>query len=69
VNSGRNQDLGREGLATAEKPGTKSQKLGPRALGDGGCGCAGSAFKETSCDRDLLAATTALVCSAICSQL
>ena len=35
VSSGRNQDLGREGLATAEKPGTKSQKLGPRALGDG----------------------------------
>jgi hypothetical protein len=31
VNSGRNQDLGREGLATAEKPGTKSQKLGRRA--------------------------------------
>jgi hypothetical protein len=66
VNSGRNQDLGREGLATAEKLG--NLKSWAPVLGDGGSGRTGSALKETTSDPDRMAATTALVCPAIGSE-
>jgi hypothetical protein len=66
VNSGRNQDLGREGLATAERLGNlKSWAPRPRRRGSGRTG---SALKETTSDPDRMAATTALVCPAIGSE-